>query len=42
MIFNEGRLSVSDNIVSTVEPGYNGHPWGSTYWLLYRGDLRMQ
>ena len=27
---------------STMEPGYNSHPWDRTSWLLYRGDLLMR
>ncbi len=23
----------------TVEPLYSGHPWGPTFWPLYRGGL---
>ena len=29
-------------LCGTVEPGYNGHPWDSTSWRSYRGDLLMQ
>ena len=25
----------------TVEPVYSGHPWDTTSWLLYRGDLHI-
>ena len=26
----------------TVKPVYSGHPWDTTSWLLYRGDLLIQ
>ncbi len=25
--------------LGTVEPLYSGHPWGTTFWPLYRGGL---
>ncbi len=25
--------------ITTVEPLYSGHPWGTTFWPLYRGGL---
>ena len=32
----EYTLQTRTNCI-TVEPGYNGHPLDSTYWLLYTG-----
>ncbi len=28
-----------DLFKNTVEPLYSGHPWGTKFWLLYRGGL---